>query len=63
MTHQGLGRSRPAADASASPSLGAPSNNGTGEAKAETAATPAEGAAKPEDPASKIVKLDSFRKK
>ena len=45
------------------PSLGAPTNSGTGEAKAETAAKPAEGEAKPEDPASKIVKLDNFRKK
>ena len=62
---------KPAAPAAATPlpapekrpSLGAPSNNGTGEAKAETAAKPAEGTAKPEDPASKIVKLDSFRKK
>ena len=45
------------------PSLGAPTTSATGEAKAETAATPAEGAAKPEDPASKIVKLDNFRKK
>lgn len=42
------------------PSLGAPA---TGEAKAEAGAKPAEGDAKPEDPASKIVKLDSFRKK
>jgi hypothetical protein len=40
------------------PSLGAPA---TGEA--EAGAKPAEGDAKPEDPASKIVKLDSFRKK
>jgi hypothetical protein len=42
------------------PSLGAPA----GEAKtAEAAAKPAETPGKPEDPASKIVKLDSFRKK
>ena len=41
------------------PSLGAPA----GEAKAEAAPSPAEAPAKPEDPASKIVKLDSFRKK
>jgi hypothetical protein len=41
------------------PSLGAPA----GEAKAETAAKPNEAPAKAEDPASKIVKLDSFRKK
>jgi hypothetical protein len=45
------------------PPLGAPTNNATGEAKAETTAKPAAGDAKPEDPASKIVKLDSFRKK
>ena len=42
------------------PSLGAPV---AGEAKTEAGAKPAEGDAKPEDPASKIVKLDSFRKK
>ena len=49
----------PAADKR--PSLGAPA---AGEATAEAAgAKPAEGDAKPEDPASKIVKLDSFRKK
>jgi hypothetical protein len=41
------------------PSLGAPA----GEAKAEAAEKPAEGEAKAEDAASKIVKLDSFRKK
>ena len=41
------------------PSLGAPA----GDATAETAPNPAEAPAKPEDPASKIVKLDSFRKK
>lgn len=41
------------------PALGSPA----GEAKTEAAAKPAEGEAKPEDPASKIVKLDSFRKK
>ena len=40
------------------PSLAAPA-----EAKAEAAAKPAEGEAKSEAPASKIVKLDSFRKK
>ena len=34
-----------------------------GDTKAEAAAKPAEGETKPEDPASKIVKLDSFRKK
>jgi hypothetical protein len=45
------------------PSLSPPATSGTAEAKAETAAKPAEGAANPEDPASKIVKLDSFRKK
>src|SRR4051812_42094084 len=42
------------------PSLGAPTAD---EAKAETTAKPAEAEAKPENPASKIVKLDSFRKK
>ena len=41
------------------PTLGAP----VGETTAEAAAKPAEAPAKPEDPASKIVKLDSFRKK
>jgi len=41
------------------PSLGAPA----GEPQAETAAKPAEAPAKAEDAASKIVKLDSFRKK
>jgi hypothetical protein len=41
------------------PSIGAPA----GEATTEAAATPADAPAKPEDPASKIVKLDSFRKK
>jgi uncharacterized protein len=45
------------------PSLGAPSNGGSSEAKAETAAKPGEAPAKAEDAASKIVKLDSFRKK
>ena|SRR5688572_2138552 len=40
------------------PSLAAPA-----EAKAEAASKPAEGEAKSESPASKIVKLDSFRKK
>ena len=42
------------------PSLGAPA---AGEAKAETAAKPSEAPAKAEEAASKIVKLDSFRKK
>jgi hypothetical protein len=42
------------------PSAGASS---TGEAGTEADAQAAEGEAKPEDPASKIVKLDSFRKK
>jgi len=41
------------------PALGAAS----GEAKAETEAKPDEAPAKTDDPASKIVKLDSFRKK
>jgi hypothetical protein len=41
------------------PSLGAPA----GEPKAEAAAKPGEEPAKADDPASKIVKLDSFRKK
>ena len=58
---------KPAAPATATPlpapekrpSLGPPA----GEAKAETAAKPSEAPAKAEDPASKIVKLDSFRKK
>jgi hypothetical protein len=58
---------KPAAPATATPlpapekrpSLGAPA----GEAKAETAAKPGEEPAKAEDAASKIVKLDSFRKK
>jgi hypothetical protein len=45
------------------PSLGAPQAGGAGEAKAEAAEKAAETPAKPEDPASKIVKLDSFRKK
>jgi uncharacterized protein len=45
------------------PSLGAPSNGGTSDATAEAAAKPVETPEKPEDPASKIVKLDSFRKK
>ncbi|HYD06232.1 MAG TPA: ClpXP protease specificity-enhancing factor SspB [Reyranella sp.] len=45
------------------PSLGAPSSQGAGEAKADAAAKPAETPAKADDPASKIVKLDSFRKK
>ena len=43
------------------PSLGAPA--GAGEAKADVDAKPAETPEKPDDPASKIVKLDSFRKK
>jgi len=42
------------------PPIGAPTE---GEIKDETAAKPAEAETKPEDPASKIVKLDSFRKK
>ena len=62
---------KPAAPATATPlpapekrpSLGAPATNGPGEAKAETAAKPNEAPAKADDPASKIVKLDSFRKK
>jgi hypothetical protein len=41
------------------PSLGGPA----GEAKADTADQPAETPGKTDDPASKIVKLDSFRKK
>ena len=41
------------------PSLGAPA----GDMKADAEAKPAEEPAKPDDPASKIVKLDSFRKK
>src|SRR5262249_27621235 len=41
------------------PALGAPA----GEPTAESATKPDEPPAKPEDPASKIVKLDSFRKK
>ena len=41
------------------PPLGSPA----GEAKADAEAQPAEEPAKPDDPASKIVKLDSFRKK
>ena len=45
------------------PSIGAPPSGGTGEPKAETAAKPAETPEKTGDPASKIVKLDSFRKK
>jgi hypothetical protein len=45
------------------PSLGAPTSAASGEAKAETDAKPDETPAKPDDPASKIVKLDSFRKK
>jgi hypothetical protein len=44
------------------PSLGAPTN-ASGDAKAETTDKPAETPEKPDDPASKIVKLDSFRKK
>jgi hypothetical protein len=43
------------------PSLGAPA--GAGDAKADADAKPAETPEKPDDPASKIVKLDSFRKK
>ena len=45
------------------PSLGAPTNAAPGETKADDAETPAETPEKPADPASKIVKLDSFRKK
>jgi hypothetical protein len=45
------------------PSLGAPTNAAPGETKADDADTPAETPEKPADPASKIVKLDSFRKK
>lgn len=41
------------------PSLGGPA----GEVKPDAEAKPAEEPAKPDDPASKIVKLDSFRKK
>jgi hypothetical protein len=41
------------------PPLGSPA----GEVKADAEAQPAEEPAKPDDPASKIVKLDSFRKK
>ncbi len=41
------------------PSLGAP----TGDVKADAEAKPDEEPTKPDDPASKIVKLDSFRKK
>ena len=63
---------KPAAPATATPlpapekrpALGAPASGGpAGEAKAETAAKPTEAPAKGEDAASKIVKLDSFRKK
>ena len=62
---------KPAAPATATPlpapekrpSLGAPAGQEAGEAKAETAAKPAETPEKTDDPASKIVKLDSFRKK
>ena len=42
------------------PSLGGPA---AGDVKAEAEAKPADEPAKPDDPASKIVKLDSFRKK
>lgn len=45
------------------PSLGAPASPGAGEAKAEADTKPAEAPEKTDDPASKIVKLDSFRKK
>ena len=45
------------------PSLGAPTNTAAGEAKTEATDKPAETPEKPDDPASKIVKLDSFRKK
>jgi hypothetical protein len=45
------------------PSLGAPTNTASGEAEADSAAKSDETPEKPDDPASKIVKLDSFRKK
>lgn len=45
------------------PSLGAPTNTAPGEATADDAEKPAETPEKTGDPASKIVKLDSFRKK
>jgi uncharacterized protein len=45
------------------PSLGAPAGPGPGEAKADADTKPAETPEKTDDPASKIVKLDSFRKK
>jgi hypothetical protein len=45
------------------PSLGGPTNAAPGDVKADGDAKPAEEPAKPDDPASKIVKLDSFRKK
>jgi hypothetical protein len=46
------------------PPLAAPSGpEGKPEAKAEAGAAPADAEAKPEDAASKVVKLDSFRKK
>ena len=45
------------------PSLGAPTNTASGEAKADADTKPDETPEKPDDPASKIVKLDSFRKK
>ncbi len=45
------------------PPLGTPASQGTGEAKADADAKSAETPEKPDDPASKIVKLDSFRKK
>lgn len=45
------------------PSLGAAAGPGAGETKADADAKPAETPEKSGDPASKIVKLDSFRKK
>ena len=45
------------------PALGTPTSAAPGETKADAADKPAETPEKPDDPASKIVKLDSFRKK
>jgi hypothetical protein len=45
------------------PSLGGPTTAASGDATADAEAKPGEEPAKPDDPASKIVKLDSFRKK
>ena len=45
------------------PSLGGAAGQNAGEAKADADAKPAETPEKTDDPASKIVKLDSFRKK